>query len=280
MNLAQWVQTTPAFSLHLLMGFRFRNSSLEDIGGYIKAQIRWMTQNSRKIHRYHFTNIIILRYIDARNFPGSPAIAVRSKNHFLPDTPKGGRLVGDFFGTRPDHRRLVFRLSGKNRHLNQRLLLFAYAGELIGIISGISLFLISYHGYSRLDSVISKLAGLFALIVGFVPTAPVPIKHDPKSIIHYLAAAVFFILLSYMSICLFTKTGSGSMTKQKKERNWIYRFCGITMLFSVSCIALDNIPIIKTHIPFFSETIFFETIALTFFGVSWQTKGEFILKDK
>jgi hypothetical protein len=152
--------------------------------------------------------------------------------------------------------------------------------ELIGIISGISLFLISYHGYSRLDSVISKLAGLFALIVGFVPTAPVPIKHDPKSIIHYLAAAVFFILLSYMSICLFTKTGSGSMTKQKKERNWIYRFCGITMLFSVSCIALDNIPIIKTHIPFFSETIFFETIALTFFGVSWLTKGEFIMKDK
>src|SRR5450432_2169211 len=52
--------------------------------------------------------------------------------------------------------------------------------ELIGIISGISLFLISYHGFSKLDSVISKLSGLFALIVGFVPTAPESVKSDPK----------------------------------------------------------------------------------------------------
>jgi len=152
--------------------------------------------------------------------------------------------------------------------------------ELIGIISGISLFLISYHGFSRLDSVISKLSGLFALIVGFVPTAPVSVKSDPKSIIHYLAAAIFFILLSFMSIFLFTKTGPAGMTKQKKQRNGVYVFSGIVMLVSVSCIALDNIPFIKTHIPFFRETIIFETIALTFFGISWLTKGEFILKDK
>ena len=151
---------------------------------------------------------------------------------------------------------------------------------LVGIICGIALFLISYYGYSKLDSIISKLTGLFALVVGFVPTSPTPEKGDAKSIIHYLAAAVFFILLSFMSIFLFTKTGPDGMTPRKKQRNGVYLFCGIVMLLSVSCIALDNIPAIKTNVPFFKETIVFETIALTFFGISWLTKGEFILKDK
>jgi hypothetical protein len=151
---------------------------------------------------------------------------------------------------------------------------------LVGIICAISLFLISYHGYSVTDSVVSKLSGLFALCVAFVPTSPLPEKNDPASIVHYLTAAAFFVLLSYMSIFLFTKSTAEEMTRQKIKRNAVYRFCGIAMLASVSCIALDNIPFIKSHIPFFRDTIVFETIALTFFGISWLTKGEFILKDK
>jgi hypothetical protein len=38
---------------------------------------------------------------------------------------------------------------------------------LVGIVCGISLFLLSYHGYTWRDSVASKLAGLFALVLPF-----------------------------------------------------------------------------------------------------------------
>jgi hypothetical protein len=41
--------------------------------------------------------------------------------------------------------------------------------EMEGIICGISMFLLSYHGYTKQDSIVSKLAGLFALGIAFFP---------------------------------------------------------------------------------------------------------------
>jgi hypothetical protein len=152
--------------------------------------------------------------------------------------------------------------------------------EMTGIICGISLFLISYHGYDWLDSLASKLSGLFALGIAFFPTSSTNDKCDVISIIHYLSAAAFFITLSIISIFLFTKSHYEFLTKQKIQRNWIYRLCGIIMLVSVSCIALDSISFLHQHFPFLKYTIVYETIALTSFGFSWLTKGEFILKDK
>ena len=87
-----------------------------------------------------------------------------------------------------------------------------------GVICGISMFLLSYDGYTMLDSVISKLAGLFALAIAFLPTSDTGSKTDIISILHYSTAAVFFALLAYMSVFLFTRT-SGDMTPEKKKRN-------------------------------------------------------------
>jgi hypothetical protein len=150
---------------------------------------------------------------------------------------------------------------------------------LVGILCGMSLFLLSYHGYERIDSIISKLAGLFALGIAFFPTSPGDSKDDLVSILHYVCSGIFFALLSYMSIFLFTKS-SGHKTKEKKERDRIYRVCGIIMAVSVICIPLDGIPAIHNAISFLKPTLIFETLALTSFGFSWLTKGEFLLRDK
>jgi hypothetical protein len=150
---------------------------------------------------------------------------------------------------------------------------------LVGIVCGISLFLLSYHGYTWKDSLASKLAGLFALGIAFFPTSATDDKGDIISKLHYITSGIFFVILSYMSIFLFTKS-SGNMTPEKKIRNRIYRVSGIIMIISVIGIPIDSIPAIHDRIAFLKPTLILETSALTSFGFSWLTKGEFLLKDK
>jgi hypothetical protein len=151
--------------------------------------------------------------------------------------------------------------------------------EMEGIICGIAMFLLSYDGYTKQDSIISKLAGLFALGIAFFPTSDTDVKDDIISQLHYIYAGIFFALLAYMCVFLFTKT-SGNMTVQKKQRNRVYRVCGIIMAFSVLCIPFDGITAIHNKISFLEPTLVLEILALVSFGISWLTKGEFILKDK
>jgi hypothetical protein len=145
---------------------------------------------------------------------------------------------------------------------------------LVGILTTAAVVLMCYKGYSAKDHIISALAGIFGLmiilfpcncpaasdIVGFFQL-PVKISH----IIHCASAVAFFLLLSFMSLCQFTQ---GKDTPNKRTKNIIFRICGIGMLCSL---ALMVIPV-----NFFAKTFIVEAIALTFFGVSWLVKGEFL----
>lgn len=149
---------------------------------------------------------------------------------------------------------------------------------LVGTLCCISLFLFSYHGRIWQDSFTSKLAALFALGIAFFPTSPTNQKDDISSKLHYITSGCFFVLLSYMSIFLFTKI-YGERTKKKIKRNRIYRICGIVMILSVACIPLDRIQVIDQYLSFLRPVLLLETFTLTAFGLSWLTKGQFILKD-
>lgn len=52
----------------------------------------------------------------------------------------------------------------------------------------------------------------------------------------------------------------------KRVRNIIYRACGVGMLAALVLMVLP--------IQFFAKTFIVETIALTFFGISWLVKGQ------
>ena len=151
--------------------------------------------------------------------------------------------------------------------------------ELEGIIFGIGMFLLCYDGYDLQDSIISKLAGLFGLCIALFPTSPTTEKGDVISVIHYVTAGIFFALLAYTSVFLFTKT-TDYPTPQKVRRNRIYRICGIVMAVAVTGIPLDGIDPIWDKIGFLHPTLILVLLALTSFGISWLTKGEFWLKDK
>jgi hypothetical protein len=79
-------------------------------------------------------------------------------------------------------------------------------------------------------------------------------------------------LLAFNSFFLFT-LGEDEPTKEKKIRNLIYRICGIGMIGSFLLMLMPH---------FFARTFIVETIALTFFGISWLVKGQAfgILVDK
>jgi hypothetical protein len=85
--------------------------------------------------------------------------------------------------------------------------------------------------------------------------------------IHNISAAIFFLLLAYNSLFLFTKS-SGEMTDNKKKRNIIFRVCGIGMVCALVCI----VPVSLLNI--WGGTWAVEAVALAFFGVSWLTKSQ------
>ena len=84
--------------------------------------------------------------------------------------------------------------------------------------------------------------------------------------IHNISAAIFFVLLAYNSLFLFTKS-SGTKTANKKKRNIIFIVCGIGMVCAMVCI----FPVSKLGI--YGGTWAVEAVALAFFGISWLTKS-------
>lgn len=144
---------------------------------------------------------------------------------------------------------------------------------LTAILTSASIVLMCYDGYDKWDSFVTTISGVFGLCIVLFPCKcnvssdyvgffQLPIK--VSSILHCTSATIFFILLAYNDIFLFTKHEE-SMTSKKKIRNIVYIVCGIGML---SAMILMPLPI---H--FNAKTWWIEMIALTFFGISWLTKG-------
>ena len=171
----------------------------------------------------------------------------------------------------------------------------------VGSLCAVAVFLLCYKGYERRDNIAANIAGLALIVVAFFPTAEQPVEAvdavaaidsvtlfsdartpDPAyvSYLHFGAAAVFFVILAVMSLFLFTKTDDkSSMTDQKKQRNTVYRACGITILACLGVIAIGKLALGDSAGRM--QLVFWcETIAIMAFGLSWLTKAEVILADR
>src|SRR5262245_14937549 len=103
----------------------------------------------------------------------------------------------------------------------------------VGIFFTIGWFLFAYQGYEKQDDVTGNLAYVFSLGVTLFPNSGTHFE----SVVHFTSALALFLVLSYFSLALFTKT-SGSPTPNKLIRNHIYVACGVIMLV---CIALIGV---------------------------------------
>lgn len=141
------------------------------------------------------------------------------------------------------------------------------------ILGAASLLLISYKGYDKQDDIICTLAGIFGLCICIFPCSAISgaigtfqLASATSGLIHNISAVIFFGLLSYNSLFLFTK-GNGIKIDSKKKRNIIFRVCGIGMLVSLALIVPVSI------LGIYGGTWFVEMLALGFFGISWLTKS-------
>lgn len=144
---------------------------------------------------------------------------------------------------------------------------------LVGILTAASLVLMCYDGYDLQDNLVTTLSGLFGLMIVLFPckcavtpmhTGYFQLPADASNIVHCTSAVIFFILLAYNDLFLFTKTDKNP-TSKKKIRNIVYRVCGIGMLCAMVLMPLPF------HFP--AKTWWVETVALFFFAISWLTKG-------
>ena len=162
----------------------------------------------------------------------------------------------------------------------------------VGILCAVSLFLFSYHGYGIIDFVIYKIIGISALGIALSPAQIIFTKNiclnyvDPgkfSNTIHVISAALFFLLLSFVSFFLFTKTYSDDkkilITQKKKQRNLVYRICGAIIFLSLILLGILGMTSRESEIFKIDPIFWLETIALFAFSISWLIKGEVMLKD-
>ena len=156
---------------------------------------------------------------------------------------------------------------------------------LAGILTTASVVLMCYDGYTKVDSIVTTISGVFGIGIVLFPCsvswldayAPVGFFQIPmhySNMIHCTCATVFFLLLAFNSLFLFTKT-DGAVTVRKDMRNRVYIGCGLGMIlfmvWQVVCVVMD----FKGF-----WTMINEIFLLQFFGISWLTKGGVILQDK
>lgn len=103
--------------------------------------------------------------------------------------------------------------------------------------------------------------------------------------VHFLSAAVLFVVLAYLALVVFTRVvpgrdadASGQLRPGKLRRNKIYRICGWIMLLCIAALGgraayewLSGTQIEAWNR--YNLTLVFEAIALYAFGVSWMVKG-------
>jgi len=153
----------------------------------------------------------------------------------------------------------------------------------VGSLCAIGVFLMSYRGYGRQDTIAGYLGCVFAIGVACFPTTP-SVDATPQEThigtLHLTLAALLFLTLAYFSLRLFTKTDpEKTPTRQKLQRNTVYRVCGYTILACILSIAVVSLPPVKTRVEWLAPVFWLESLAVVAFGVSWLTKGETILKD-
>lgn len=154
----------------------------------------------------------------------------------------------------------------------------------VASLCSIGIFLMSTRGYDLSDEITGRLAAIFAVGIALFPTTPsAGVTQRAKAIgaIHLSCAALFYLTVALISICLFTKTAAeNNPTPQKLRRNMIYRSSGFAILGCLLAILAVELLPNKSSFEKFAPVFWLESIASTAFGVSWLTKGETILKDE
>lgn len=151
-------------------------------------------------------------------------------------------------------------------------------GVFVGALCALAVFLLSYNHRPlpkfKRDKDVSTVASVVTLGVALLPTtSDAPMASGSEKVVgvaHLICAGALFVLLAYFSLVLFTRTGGGTMTPEKRRRNQIYRACGGVIVAAIVLVPVSNL----VDPPSSWRTLFWlESVAVVAFGVSWLVKG-------
>lgn len=155
----------------------------------------------------------------------------------------------------------------------------------IGSLFVIATFLMSSRGYERIDRVAGYLAGFFALGVALFPSEnPYSARYSQFQIdigyVHTAFAALMFLAIAFFCLFLFPRSSEKHLSKRKRNRNRIYKVCGVVIVIANAAMVSLSLPGVYARLLPAHPLLATETIALLCFGVAWLTKGEGILSDR
>ena len=164
----------------------------------------------------------------------------------------------------------------------------------VGVLWVFALFLYTYKGYSKLDNILTNVAGLCSLCISIFPTTisgaspcqfsvATVFDYSNHTTVHFISAASFFAILSVVSFFIFTRSkydAPQQRTLQKRIRNRVYRTCGVVIII---CLLILLVQFLSRDGDQSGIAVYvLETIMLLAFGFSWITKGEaiWLLRDR
>jgi hypothetical protein len=145
----------------------------------------------------------------------------------------------------------------------------------VGLLFFVSAFLFAYNGHSIVESVVSKLASVSAIMVALFPTNCDTCAANANSVVHYSFAVALFAILAYFCFIPFRSKLKGKAGKRGR-RNTIYLICGYIIVASMLAAGISKIAAPEsTKGPVFL-LYWAEAISLWAFGVAWITAGKVI----
>jgi hypothetical protein len=146
----------------------------------------------------------------------------------------------------------------------------------------IGVFLLAYR-FGPADNLLAAIAGTAAIGLALAPTARsagVTGWEQAAGVLHLVFAAMFFLALATFCLALFT-LDDGRPTPQKRQRNVVYRICGVVIL---GCLVLGVVAATAFPSAVDSELrplFWLQSLAVLAFGVAWFVKGEtLVLRDE
>jgi hypothetical protein len=141
--------------------------------------------------------------------------------------------------------------------------------EFVGVLFGVSVLLLVYQGFTKLEDWALNLAGILAIGIAVFPM-PWPEAESGVFTVHGICAVLFFVAIAY--VCIFRAGDTLPLIKNERTRKRylrIYHYLGVGMatLPVVAWALLSTVPDYK------SVTFVVELLGIYVFATYWVVKS-------
>lgn len=145
----------------------------------------------------------------------------------------------------------------------------------VGMLFVVGAFLWAYNGHSQKQEIASKIAAVSAVGVALCPTTCANCIASATGTLHYVFAAVLFIILTVFCFVFFQKDIKGK-GGEKGRRSNIYFACGSLMVVAMLILGAQVVVDFEQTFGWTRVTFWAEALALCAFGVAWIVAGKFL----